>query len=952
MKTNNIFKALAFLAAAFIFAACDDKDSTTVEPVFPDLVENYAVEPGSTQELVFTPNLDWTLSIPSELRQWFWINDGTFKVTELTGKASSEPVKVTIGVTENAEFDKNYSCDVTLEMGEVSQVIAKYMLPAKNKSLQVYAAKTAAEGGFEMEADGVTYVYANEEATNLNLIWCETDAEFRLPVKVIANCEWTVDIPEWADVNVPESTTGIVEIVFTGESLKGASEKIVFKSNESELLEVTISVPACGDFEVYSPVMNGLEFEYGEDGGYMWSDKPVEEVSLVWLGSDYRMPIMVDSKCNWNVELPEWLTVELPERTAGKTTLTLLGEPSKYPLEDAVGEIVFKLGDDVVGKCKVNFPGCKDILTFSLDMGLTALEYNHLGDYKTSTGYVEGSATGSLTGSKGVRIFAVETSGNVVGLENPNWFKIEVAAWNTASGATVLQERTITFTIEPNKEDRKSAVVFILPPSMDAEYTALFNEDATVKEEYVQYSIMVTQASEAEMQYIQIDKSEDSEHPCHFVAADQDKVAELTSIFGPTEYVYVLTYESPYSRDNAYMSMLSEFASYKIFSQDDTTTDKSGVEDFWLTFSNGITENKSGIVDMYLNMDLPTRSSVGYVVFYGANESVLAIVECVSPYIEEELTVDVTSIAVLPIASTEKINVISNVAWTASSNAEWCKVSPENGNQSGEISVSVLENDTMNERIAEVTIKSETLTRVVTIKQEFGQVLEVDVEEISFDCLGATAKVKITSNLSWIVTSSESWCTVSPESGKTSAEVTVSVNTNDGLSDREAVLTVSAENVTKTIRVKQKYDDGSVTNGDETVHFLDWESARANGAILQRLTEGELYKAYSNGDIPVYHLQYTKIDKPVRIVLPSYIRTHNVNPYNYSRNLRVNDTIYDEYFGPNDILSEVVLDSDKSVEINMYLPDGEDSVRGNINFNNTAGDLKIILICTLDPSAN
>jgi uncharacterized lipoprotein YajG len=38
MKTNNIFKALALLAAVFVFAACDDKDNTTVEPVFPELV--------------------------------------------------------------------------------------------------------------------------------------------------------------------------------------------------------------------------------------------------------------------------------------------------------------------------------------------------------------------------------------------------------------------------------------------------------------------------------------------------------------------------------------------------------------------------------------------------------------------------------------------------------------------------------------------------------------------------------------------------------------------------------------------------------------------------------------------------------------------------------------------------------------------------------------------------
>lgn len=952
MKTNNIFKALAILAAVFVFAACDDKDNTTVEPVFPELVENYAVEPGSVQELVFTPNLDWTLSIPSELRQWFWINDGSFKVTELTGKASSEPVKVTIGVTENAEFDKNFSCDVTLEMGEVSQVIAKYMLPAKNKSLQVYVAKTAAEGGFEMEADGVTYVYTTEAATKLDLIWSASDSEFRLPVKVVSNCEWTVGIPEWADVNVPETTAGIVEIIFTGESLKGSSGEILFKSGESELLKLDFSVPACDDFGIYSAVMNGLEFEYAEDGGYLWSEKSVDEISLVWLGSDYRMPIKVDSKCNWTMELPEWLTVELPEKTAGQISLTLLGEPSKYPLEDTVGKIVFKLGNDVVGECKVNFPGCKDILTFSLDMGLTALEYNHLGAYKTSTGYVDGSATGNLKGSKDVRVFAVETSGNVVGLENPSWFKIEVAAWNTASGANVLQERTMTFTAEPNKDDSRSAVLFILPPSVDIEYTALFNEDATVKAEFAQYAIMVSQASEAEMQYIQIDESSDTDFPCHFVSADETKSAELTAIFGETDYVYVLTYESPYSRDNAYMSMLSEFAYYRIYSQDDPTTDKSGAEDFWLTFSNGITENKSGIVDMYLDKDLPTKSSVGYVVFYGADDSVLAIVECISPYIEEELTVDVTSIAVLPFASTEKIKVMSNVDWTVSSNANWCEVSPEAGSHNGEVTVTVQENDTMHERIAEVTIKSETITRVVTIKQEYGQVLEVDVESLSFDCLSGTAKVKLTSNIAWSIVSSESWCTVSPESGKTSAEVTVSVSTNDGLNDREATLTISSDNITKTISVKQKYDDGSVTNGDDTVHFLDWESARADGAILQRLTEGELYKAYSNGDIPVYHLQYTQLDKPVRIVLPSYIRTHNVNPYTYSKNLRVNDTIYDEYFGPNDILSEVVLDSDKSVEINMYLPDGEDSVRGNINFNNGAGDLKIILICTLDPSAN
>ena len=151
----------------------------------------------------------------------------------------------------------------------------------------------------------------------------------------------------------------------------------------------------------------------------------------------------------------------------------------------------------------------------------------------------------------------------------------------------------------------------------------------------------------------------------------------------------------------------------------------------------------------------------------------------------------------------------------------------------------------------------------------------------------------------------------------------------------------------------QNFDDGSVTNGDELVHFADWESARSNGALLQRITSGEVFEAYKNGETPVYHLIYTKLNKPVRIVIPSTIQKHNVNGYDDRLNIKVNNTIYDEYFGPNDILSEVVLDSNNSVEINMQLPDGKEFIRGNINFIDAGGDSpRVIVVCTLDPNAN
>lgn len=953
MKTMNIFKYFALLAAAVMFAACEDElenqGGTDVIPNFPELIEDYAVEPGSTQEIVFTPNLDWKVSIPSEIRQWFWIKEGSFTVVEQTGKASSDPVSVFIGVNPNQSFDKNYTCEVTLEMGDTSKVIAKYMLPAKNKTLQVYAGVPSEGDGFEMDADSVSYVYSTDEAARLDLLWSKADAEFRIPVRVVSNCEWTVELPEWAEMNVPESTAGDIQLILTGESFEDAEGKIIFKSGDSVLLELDASVPSCAGIEVYSAKMSDGEYEYG-DGGYAWTESPVEEISLAWLGSDFRVPVKVDAKCSWTVELPKWLNVELPEKTAGEVTLTILGEPSQYPLDAASGKIVFKNGRTTIGEIKVNFPGCKNIMTFSLGMNLTSLEFNHKGELKTSTGYVSDPASGHLLSSNYARLVSVETTGNKLKL-NPSWLKVEIDQWNTASGAGVLQERTVNFSVTENEGERRTAMLFVLPPSVTASYSGLFNEDMTVKEEYSVYSIPVVQVSEAEMEYIQIDAAEDAEFPCYFVNASAEKEAELIALFGETEYIYTLTYESPYSRDNAYMTMLSDYSYYKVYAADDTATDKSADAEFWLQFSGGVQENRSGIVDMYSDMDLPTAPSAAYLVFYDYADNVLAIVECVSPYEPEYLDIDAASFVFAPDASSKTINVSSNVAWEVTSNADWCEVSPESGRRNGMITVTVAENDSDMVRTAELIVKSENITHVVTVQQKYGEVLEADVEEFSFDCLSDSKTMKVVSNVAWEITSSQKWCTVTPSAGSADATVTVSVTRNVEEAEREATLTLKSEGLTKTIKVSQMYDDGSRTNGDDAVHFLDWNAAKNSGAVLERLTGGPIYKEYYNGSTPVYHLLYTQENKPVRVVLPEDVKSHTVSPYAYYRSIRVNNTIYDEYFGPNDILGEVVLDSGNSVEIIVELPDGKDSFRGNIDFNDASGNMLLTIVCTLDPSA-
>ena len=622
MIMKTIKNYIAFLMLATLMAvSCDkengqDSGNQKLEPNFPDLVENYDVKPGETIALSFTPNFSWTLSVVAEQRHWFLIKDGSFTLSDLHGYASAEPVEAHIIVTDKQEFDKNLSCEVTLTMNGQTKVIAKYMLPAKERTLDVTSE--------QMLSDVIA------------LEWSADDAAFMANVKVESNTEWTIETPEWLDVNVPETTTGVVDLVFTGESLEAAEGTVVFKAGDSVLKEVKVSVPSCMEFEIYTAVMKDGEFEFA-DGGYAWNAEPASEIDMVWLGADFRVPVNIDAKCNWTVELPEWLQMELPDETAGVVSTTLMGVPSKYPLTDTKGDIIFKFGETMIRKVTVNMPGCQDIMTFAVSMSLTELDYNYLGEVNTSTGYIAGPATATLTGVKGVRVFAVETTGGKVGAENPEWFTYSMTTWDPSTDAPILQDREITFSVTENTGDARSAVLFVLPPSVTAQVSDLFNTDASVKSEYAGYALMVKQASMNYDDYITVHMNPSAEFAYSFEMADEQKAQQLTSVLGETEHVYVLTYSSPYCRDDAYMSMPIPYSSYKVFSADDLTADKSGVADFWLAFVEAGESNNYGVVDMYSNeMPLPEESTTGYVVFYNSEGGVLAIVECVSPVKEEE----------------------------------------------------------------------------------------------------------------------------------------------------------------------------------------------------------------------------------------------------------------------------------------------------------------------------
>ena len=631
------------------FASCekpgpDGPDTPEVTVTFPALVENYEVKPGETLSLTFTPAMDWTVSVPSENLQWFWIADGTFKVDKLSRKASAEAVTVKIGVSETEEFDTNRSCDVTLAIGDQSKVIAKYMRPAKERTLAVYMAELDETGGYKLAEDGESYIYGTTEAASVALAWSASDADFRAPLRVESNGEWTITYPEWLTVNVPEKTAGVAEIILTGASLEDVSGKIAFKAGDKVIKEIDVTLPSCQGVDVRTAVYEDEEFKFADEGGYLWTEDAVDELSLVWLGSDFRMPVMVSSKCEWTLSLPEWLTAELPDETAGEVSFTLMGVPSKYPLEDATGKIQFKYEDTVIHEVEVTIPGCKDILTYSLGMALTELDFNAAGEVMTSTGYADIDVTATLFGTSEVSVAAFEmVGGKYVTDKSPEWMTITVSSFNTAADASVLQEREVKISVSENNSDERSAVLLFVPHSLNGKAATILTEDkAAVKDDYKAYAVHVSQISNKFVITMPSTEEEMAEAGASFVEASAEKKAELVAAFGETDNVYVLTYDNIYALDAARMMMSREFADVKVF--DNTKADQSAVADFWLAFNHDAEAKSSGVVEMYFNSDpsalpaLPTTPSVGYVVFYDSTGAVLAIVECVSPWKEEIVT--------------------------------------------------------------------------------------------------------------------------------------------------------------------------------------------------------------------------------------------------------------------------------------------------------------------------
>lgn len=216
MKTKILHWTSVLLASsALLLSACSEdngKDTSDPTPVFPDKV-TLNIPAGETScNVSFTPNMDWTVSIPTdaETSEWFKLSDGVVETSSISGKASTEPVTIQVITTNQDVYDETPSCEVSLTMGGQTQVIATVTRQTAAREFDIYLSGFLTDEGTQ-EAYDFSFEYSETPVAKCTessapevapegapeLIWFTGKTGYMQVFKAESNFEWLASTSDW-----------------------------------------------------------------------------------------------------------------------------------------------------------------------------------------------------------------------------------------------------------------------------------------------------------------------------------------------------------------------------------------------------------------------------------------------------------------------------------------------------------------------------------------------------------------------------------------------------------------------------------------------------------------------------------------------------------------------------------------------------------------------------------
>lgn len=216
MKRSIINAVFALIVGvALTFVGCEEPAPEVVTPQFPEKI-SAIVAAGDRYEFTISPNMAWSMKIPDEVATYFKFIVGETERYNLYGEAGTHTI--TVGVSNIEEFDTIRVCEISMTMGEQSQVVAVITRSGLERMAKMYLAEFVSEDeGFAMDEES-NWVYSTTPAERLDWVWYND--QWMQRVAIDANFDWSLspNTPAWLDINttsgdnVTEGTAGRTEL--------------------------------------------------------------------------------------------------------------------------------------------------------------------------------------------------------------------------------------------------------------------------------------------------------------------------------------------------------------------------------------------------------------------------------------------------------------------------------------------------------------------------------------------------------------------------------------------------------------------------------------------------------------------------------------------------------------------------------------------------------------------
>lgn len=172
----------------------------------------------------------------------------------------------------------------------------------------------------------------------------------------------------------------------------------------------------------------------------------------------------------------------------------------------------------------------------------------------------------------------------------------------------------------------------------------------------------------------------------------------------------------------------------------------------------------------------------------------------------QNLKVDNSYLSFSADASEQHLSIISECSWTSTVDSEWINISVDSGNGDADVTVSVDENNSGEERIGGITYNWLDNKTHVNVHQ-LSRYASVDKDAFTFDSKGGTHTIYLATDDSWKaeIMNDVDWMTISQNEGSGDSEIVLKVEDNPSINIRSTTIIISTESAQDfKIEVTQK----------------------------------------------------------------------------------------------------------------------------------------------------